>query len=121
STWQVFAVEQAARAPLAKPLVLEDMRRRPKLTAILAVGAVAVAVAVAVPLLTLRHHGSAPGRANPVVKALVSAGVVRIDPRTNELVDGMSFDGAHTVIVANGFVWAAGRQGVAKIYPRTGT
>src|SRR5437764_598604 len=117
--WQVFALEHADRAPLADRPILGETRRRSRLPAFFAVGAVAIAVAVAVPLLTLLHHGTAPAGA-PVVKALVPAGVVRIDPSTNEPVDGVPFDGAHTVIVANGFVWAAGREGVAKIYPRTG-
>src|SRR5438477_3770990 len=55
STWQVFALEQAARAPLAERPVLGETRRRSRLPALLAVGAVALAIAVVVPLLTLRH------------------------------------------------------------------
>src|SRR5438067_5285772 len=51
--WQVFALEHADRAPLADRPILGETRRRSRLPAFFAVGAVAIAVAVAVPLLTL--------------------------------------------------------------------
>ena len=114
---------ESARAELpASGEPVASARRRPRWTLIGAGAAVVIAAAAAVPAILLARGDERPAQPNPAL-AVTTDSLVRIDPKTNEVV-AVTKVGSNPTAVAfgEGAVWVADRDDgtVSRIDPGTG-